>query len=98
MNPEEKPIQSHVLDAVGFYLARRREEMNKLGVTSLPEGDALLESLFVQWSILMRAINSSLVLSNDVGKALKKELARMAGEEIPEEPPSNIIVPDQFRR
>ena len=91
-NIQEAPIYSHGLKAAASYLGRKREECKGIG---LSEGDALLETLFFRMATLLNAINSSVVLSNQVSRALKREVAKLKGEE-PEEEPSVIIVPDRF--
>jgi hypothetical protein len=94
--PIDAPIHSHSLKAVATYLGKQNETREKLG---LSEGDALLEQLFFQQTLLLNAINSSITLSNQVNRALQREVAKMKGEELPEEPAeeSKIIVPDRFR-
>lgn len=95
--PIDAPIHSHSLKAVATYLGKKIEEAQKDGMS---EGDALLQQLFFQQSLLLNAINSSVTLSNQVNRALQREIAKMRGEELPEEPlqeESKIIVPDRFR-
>jgi hypothetical protein len=95
--PIEAPIHSHSLKAVATYLGKKHETAEKEGMS---EGDALLEQLFFQQTLLLNAINSSVTLSNQVNRALQREVAKMKGEELPEEPlqeESKIIVPDRFR-
>lgn len=91
----EAPIHSHILKAVANYLGSKADVREKIG---LAEGDALLEQLFFQQTLLLNAINSSVVLSNQVNRALQREIAKMKGEELPEEPAeeSKIIIPDRF--
>jgi hypothetical protein len=92
----EAPIHSHSLKAVATYLGKKIEDAEKDGMS---EGDALLQQLFFQQSLLLNAINSSVTLSNEVNRALQREIAKMKGEELPQEPPaeeSKIIIPDRF--
>ena len=91
----DAPIHSHSLKAVATYLGKKIEEAQKDGMS---EGDALLQQLFFQQSLLLNAINSSVTLSNQVNRALQREIAKMRGEELPEEPAeeSKIIIPDRF--
>jgi hypothetical protein len=95
--PIDAPIHSHSLKAVATYLGKKHETREADGVS---EGDALLEQIFFQQTLLLNAINSSVTLSNQVNRALQREVAKMKGEELPEEPlqeESKIIVPDRFR-
>jgi hypothetical protein len=95
--PIDAPIYSHSLKAVATYLGKKHEASEKEGMS---EGDALLQQIFFQQSLLLNAINSSVSLSNQVNRALQREVAKMKGEEVPEEPlqeESKIIVPDRFR-
>jgi hypothetical protein len=95
--PIDAPIYSHGLKAVATYLGKKHEASEKEGMS---EGDALLQQIFFQQSLLLNAINSSVSLSNQVNRALQREVAKMKGEELPEEPlqeESKIIVPDRFR-
>ena len=95
--PIDAPIHSHSLKAVATYLGKKIEEAKNEGMS---EGDALLQQIFFQQSLLLNAINSSVTLSNQVNRALQREVAKMKGEELPEEPlqeESKIIVPDRFR-
>jgi hypothetical protein len=95
--PIDAPIHSHSLKAVATYLGKKHEASEKEGMS---EGDALLQQIFFQQSLLLNAINSSVSLSNQVNRALQREVAKMKGEEVPEEPlqeESKIIVPDRFR-
>jgi len=89
------PIYSHSLKAAANYLGKKNETREQLG---LAESDALLEQLFFQQSLLLNAINSSVTLSNQVNRALQREIAKMKGENLPEEPAeeSKIIIPDRF--
>ena len=91
----EAPIHSHSLKAVANYLGKRGEVREEIGMS---EGDALLEQLFFQQTLLLNAINSSVTLSNQVNRALQREIAKMKGEDPPEEPAeeSKIIIPDRF--
>lgn len=93
--PVEAPIHSHSLKVVATYLGKLSEKREKEG---LSEGDALLEQLFLQQALLLNAINSSVTLSNQVNRALQREIAKMKGEEPPEEPAeeSKIIIPNRF--
>lgn len=93
--PVEAPIHSHSLKAVATYLGKKHETAEKEGMS---EGDALLEQLFFQQTLLLNAINSSVTLSNQVNRALQREIAKMKGEELPEEPAeeSKIIIPNRF--
>ena len=93
--PIDAPIHSHSLKAVATYLGNKIEEAKNDGMS---EGDALLQQLFFQQSLLLNAINSSVTLSNQVNRALQREIAKMRGEELPEEPAeeSKIIIPDRF--
>ena len=93
--PVEAPIHSHSLKVVATYLGKLSEKREKEG---LSEGDALLEQLFLQQALLLNAINSSVTLSNQVNRALQREIAKMRGEELPEEPAeeSKIIIPNRF--
>lgn len=97
-NPQQidAPIHSHSLKAVAVYLGKKHETQEKEGMS---EGDALLEMLFFNMTALLNAINSSVTLSNQVNRALQREIAKMKGEELPEEPAeeSKIIIPDRFR-
>lgn len=92
----EAPIHSHSLKAVANYLGKKNETREKEGIS---EGDALLEQIFFQQTLLLNAINSSITLSNQINRALQREVAKMKGEELPEEPAeeSKIIIPDRFR-
>ena len=96
-NPQQidAPIHSHSLKAVATYLGKKHEAAEKEGMS---EGDALLEQLFFQQTLLLNAINSSVTLSNQVNRALQREVAKMKGEELPEEPAeeSKIIIPNRF--
>jgi hypothetical protein len=94
--PVDAPIHSHSLKAVANYLSKKAETREQIGFS---EGDSLLEQLFFQQTLLLNAINSSITLSNQVNRALQREIAKMKGEELPEEPAedSKIIVPDRFR-
>jgi hypothetical protein len=91
----EAPIHSHSLKAVATYLGKKHEASEKEGMS---EGDALLEQVFFQQTLLLNAINSSVALSNQINRALQREVAKMKGEELPEEPAeeSKIIIPDRF--
>jgi hypothetical protein len=92
----EAPIHSHSLKVVAAYLGKKIEDAKKDGMS---EGDALLQQLFFQQSLLLNAINSSVTLSNEVNRALQREIAKMKGEELPQEPPaeeSKIIIPNRF--
>ena len=91
----EAPIHSHSLKAVATYLGKKHETAEEEGMS---EGDALLEQLFFQQTLLLNAINSSVTLSNQVNRALQREVAKMKGEELPEEPAeeSKIIIPNRF--
>jgi hypothetical protein len=91
----EAPIYSHSLKAVAIYLGKKNETREKEGIS---EGDALLEMVFFNMTALLNAINSSVTLSNQVNRALQREVAKMKGEELPEEPAeeSKIIIPDRF--
>jgi len=92
----EAPIHSHSLKVVATYLGKKNETREELG---LSEGDALLEQIFFQQTLLLNAINSSVTLSNEVNRALQREIAKMKGEELPQEPPaeeSKIIIPNRF--
>jgi len=93
--PIDAPIYSHSLKAVATYLGKKNETREKEGIS---EGDALLEQIFFQQTLLLNAINSSITLSNQVNHALQREVAKMKGEELPEEPveESKIIIPDRF--
>lgn len=93
--PTEAPIHSHSLKVVATYLGKKMEEAKADGMS---EGDALLQQLFFQQSLLLNAINSSVTLSNQVNRALQREIAKMKGEEPPEEPAeeSKIIIPNRF--
>ena len=93
--PVDAPIHSHSLKAVAIYLGKKHEAEEKEGTS---EGDALLEMLFFNMTALLNAINSSITLSNQVNRALQREIAKMKGEELPEEPAeeSKIIIPDRF--
>ena len=93
--PIDAPIHSHSLKVVATYLGKLSETREKEG---LSEGDALLEQLFFQQTLLLNAINSSVTLSNQVNRALQREIAKMKGEEPPEEPAeeSKIIIPNRF--
>jgi hypothetical protein len=99
MNEDTKqidaPIHSHSLKVVANYLGKKNETREQLG---LSEGDALLEQLFFQQTLLLNAINSSVTLSNQVNRALQGEIAKMKGEDPPEQPAeeSKIIIPDRF--
>ncbi len=88
-------MHSHALKAVANYLGSKADVTEKIG---LSEGDALLEQLFFQQTLLLNAVNSSVTLSNQVNRALQREVAKMRGEELPEEPAeeSKIIIPDRF--
>lgn len=91
----DPPIHSHSLKAVAVYLGKKSEEHEKNG---LPEGDALLQQLFFQQSLLLNAINSSVTLSNQVNRALQREVGKLKGEELPPEPEeSSVIIPNRFR-
>lgn len=98
-NPQQidAPIHSHSLKAVATYLGKKHEKAKEEGMS---EGDALLEQLFFQQTLLLNAINSSVTLSNQVNRALQREVAKMKGEELPEEPAeeSKIIIPNRFGR
>ena len=89
-------MHSHVLRAAAVYLGKKSEDRDKNGMS---EGDALLEQLFFQQTLLLNAINSSITLSNQVNRSLQREVAKMRGEELPEEPAeeSKIIIPDRFQ-
>ena len=91
----DAPIHSHSLKAVATYLGKKHETAKEEGMS---EGDALLEQLFFQQTLLLNAINSSVTLSNQVNRALQREIAKMKGEELPEEPAeeSKIIIPNRF--
>ena len=91
----DAPIHSHSLKAVAVYLGKKHETREKEGMS---EGDALLEQLFFQQTLLLNAINSSVTLSNQVNRALQREVSKMRGEELPEEPAeeSKIIIPNRF--
>lgn len=93
--PIDAPIYSHSLKAVATYLGKKNETREKEGIS---EGDALLEQIFFQQTLLLNAINSSITLSNQVNHALQREVAKMKGGELPEEPveESKIIIPDRF--
>lgn len=93
--PIDAPIHSHSLKAAATYLGKKNETREKDGIS---EGDALLEQIFFQQTLLLNAINSSITLSNQVNRALHREIAKMKGEELPEEPAeeSKIIIPDRF--
>jgi hypothetical protein len=88
------PIQSHLLKAVANYLGPKQDLKQNAG---LAEGDALLESLFFQHTLVLNAINSAPELTESVRGAMTAEIERMkSGEPLLEEP-SNIIVPDHFK-
>lgn len=91
----EAPIHSHSLKAVATYLGKKNETREKDGIS---EGDALLEQIFFQQTLLLNAMNSSITLSNQINRAIQREVAKMKGEELPEEPAeeSKIIIPDRF--
>jgi len=93
--PTDAPIYSNSLKVVAHYLGKQHEKAKEEG---LSEGDALLETVFFQQSLLLNAINSSVTLSNQVNRALQREIAKMKGEELPEEPAeeSKIIIPNRF--
>ena len=93
--PVEAPIHSHSLKAVATYLGKKHETAEKEGMS---EGDALLEMLFFNMTALLNAINSSVTLSNQVNRALQREIAKMKGEAVPEEPVDEpkIIIPNRF--
>ena len=92
----DAPIHSNSLKVVAHYLGKQHEKAKEEG---LSEGDALLQTLFFQQSLLLNAINSSVTLSNQVNRALQREIAKMKGEELPEEPTeeAKIIIPYRFR-
>ncbi len=97
--PIEAPIHSHILKVVAVYLGKLAEERKVSEEKAVAESDTLLEQLFFQQSLLLNAINSSVTLSNEVNRALQREVAKMKGEELPEEPPaekSKIIIPNRF--
>ena len=91
----DPPIHSHSLKAVANYLGKQTEKAKEEGMS---EGDALLQQLFFQQSLLLNAINSSVTLSNQVNRALQREVGKLKGEELPPEPEeSSIIIPNRFR-